>query len=226
MKALSLAAIVLSVFLLACGGNTPTCDECLAEQEQALDPDGCAPYCEIDDGDGDGVDDTVDKCPSDPETLNGYQDGDGCPDVKPEPVPLSTEIAGTWTGTTVLIVNGGGYDKNHSIPIVVSADRLAGSVAGFCPDGSGYVPLTATTTAPDAAWRGLYSCPSGPWGACPTDGAALRANIIVYDITAYAVPSGLRMVSHGAVTIMDGDNTRTGPCDQTGQFVAEFIGAR
>lgn len=30
----------------ACGGTTPTCDECLAEQGGALTEDGCRPYCE------------------------------------------------------------------------------------------------------------------------------------------------------------------------------------
>lgn len=33
------------------------------------------------DYDGDGVDDGVDRCPTRPETVNGFQDGDGCPDV-------------------------------------------------------------------------------------------------------------------------------------------------
>lgn len=33
------------------------------------------------DYDGDGVADSADKCPTRPETMNGFQDGDGCPDV-------------------------------------------------------------------------------------------------------------------------------------------------
>lgn len=33
------------------------------------------------DYDGDGVPDDVDRCPRTPETRNGHQDGDGCPDV-------------------------------------------------------------------------------------------------------------------------------------------------
>ena len=36
------------------------------------------------DTDGDGVLDGVDKCPLEPETYNGFQDEDGCPDKKPE----------------------------------------------------------------------------------------------------------------------------------------------
>lgn len=33
------------------------------------------------DYDGDGVSDSTDKCPTRPETENGFQDEDGCPDV-------------------------------------------------------------------------------------------------------------------------------------------------
>lgn len=33
------------------------------------------------DYDGDGVPDDRDACPTRPETVNGFQDGDGCPDV-------------------------------------------------------------------------------------------------------------------------------------------------
>ena len=42
------------------------------------DPDGCPP-----DSDHDGIPDYRDKCPTQPETLNGYQDDDGCPDSAP-----------------------------------------------------------------------------------------------------------------------------------------------
>ncbi|WP_254761536.1 thrombospondin type 3 repeat-containing protein [Natrinema marinum] len=33
------------------------------------------------DYDGDGIRDAADRCPTRPETTNGFQDGDGCPDV-------------------------------------------------------------------------------------------------------------------------------------------------
>ncbi|MCX5868050.1 MAG: OmpA family protein, partial [Proteobacteria bacterium] len=36
------------------------------------------------DRDNDGIRDDVDKCPDEPETLNGYQDNDGCPDIVPK----------------------------------------------------------------------------------------------------------------------------------------------
>lgn len=34
-----------------------------------------------DDYDGDGIPDSRDQCPTRPETDNGFQDSDGCPDV-------------------------------------------------------------------------------------------------------------------------------------------------
>ena len=33
------------------------------------------------DYDGDGINDSADRCPRRPETTNGFQDTDGCPDV-------------------------------------------------------------------------------------------------------------------------------------------------
>ncbi|WP_256290878.1 hypothetical protein [Halobellus inordinatus] len=33
------------------------------------------------DYDGDRINDSADKCPTRPETTNGFQDADGCPDV-------------------------------------------------------------------------------------------------------------------------------------------------
>lgn len=33
------------------------------------------------DYDGDGITDSADQCPTRPETTNGFQDSDGCPDV-------------------------------------------------------------------------------------------------------------------------------------------------
>ena len=46
--------------------------------------------CPDKDTDGDGIVDRLDKCPNDPETKNGYQDEDGCPDEIPEKVKQFT----------------------------------------------------------------------------------------------------------------------------------------
>jgi outer membrane protein OmpA-like peptidoglycan-associated protein len=44
------------------------------------------------DADGDGIADPDDRCPEAPETRNGYQDEDGCPDLAPLPPTSPNEI--------------------------------------------------------------------------------------------------------------------------------------
>lgn len=62
------------------------CDLC--PNEAGVAPDGCP----IKDTDGDGILDDVDKCPTEPETRNGFQDEDGCPDEVPESVKRFTGV--------------------------------------------------------------------------------------------------------------------------------------
>jgi OOP family OmpA-OmpF porin len=57
-------------------------DEDKCPQEPGVEPDGCPRP----DKDGDKIADDVDKCPEVPETKNGYQDVDGCPDQLPKEV--------------------------------------------------------------------------------------------------------------------------------------------
>lgn len=54
------------------------CDLC--PDEPGVRPDGCP----VRDTDGDGILDDKDKCPKEPETKNGFEDDDGCPDKLPE----------------------------------------------------------------------------------------------------------------------------------------------
>jgi OOP family OmpA-OmpF porin len=60
-------------------------DKC--PEAQGVAPDGCPP-----DSDGDGFVDPKDKCPNDPETKNGFEDDDGCPDQIPEQVKKFTGV--------------------------------------------------------------------------------------------------------------------------------------
>lgn len=57
-------------------------------------PRGCPQVC-IDDSDGDGLTDPVDACPTVPETRNGYEDDDGCPDEVP---PDLSSLSGIMVG--------------------------------------------------------------------------------------------------------------------------------
>ena len=45
------------------------------------------------DSDGDGIPDARDKCPHDPETVNGFEDEDGCPDVVPPAIATALATA-------------------------------------------------------------------------------------------------------------------------------------
>lgn len=56
------------------------CDAC--PEEAGVKPDGCP----IRDTDKDGILDDKDKCINEPETKNGFEDADGCPDKLPDAV--------------------------------------------------------------------------------------------------------------------------------------------
>ena len=61
-------------------GFTDDVDKC--PDEAGVAPDGCP----VRDRDGDGIPDEKDQCPDQPETVNEYQDSDGCPDELPKQV--------------------------------------------------------------------------------------------------------------------------------------------
>jgi outer membrane protein OmpA-like peptidoglycan-associated protein len=60
-------------------GVVGTADMCPSEPGGG-NPDGCPTR----DKDGDGIKDADDKCPEQAETVNGYEDTDGCPDTIPD----------------------------------------------------------------------------------------------------------------------------------------------
>jgi hypothetical protein len=74
---LVIAATVPSVLALADVRERQATDQ----QRQALVDDQVTERQAANDYDGDGISDGTDACPTRPETDNGYQDGDGCPDV-------------------------------------------------------------------------------------------------------------------------------------------------
>jgi outer membrane protein OmpA-like peptidoglycan-associated protein len=67
-------------------GIDASLDKCPTERGVA--PDGCP----IKDSDGDGFLDPADQCPDKPETKNGFQDTDGCPDDLPREVAKFTGV--------------------------------------------------------------------------------------------------------------------------------------
>lgn len=87
-------------------------DKC--DNVPGVEPDGCPP-----DTDGDGVPDNVDKCKDKPETINGYQDKDGCPDEVPAEVKAFT---GSIKGITFR--SGSSRINRSSYPTLNSAVEL------------------------------------------------------------------------------------------------------
>jgi OOP family OmpA-OmpF porin len=80
-----------------------------------VDPDGCP----IGDTDGDGIFDDVDKCVNDPETANGFQDEDGCPDELPEELQRFTgSIKGITFDTNKATI------RRDSVPVLDEAVRI------------------------------------------------------------------------------------------------------
>ena len=77
-------------------------------------PEGCPP-----DADGDGVFDADDQCMEEPETKNGYQDADGCPDEVPAAVKRFTgAIRGIYFAT------GSARIRRSSFRVLNSAVRV------------------------------------------------------------------------------------------------------
>jgi outer membrane protein OmpA-like peptidoglycan-associated protein len=62
-------------------------DKCI--ETKGNPPDGCPPDKDSDD---DGIVDSKDKCPNAPESFNGYEDTDGCPDELPTQVKDFTGV--------------------------------------------------------------------------------------------------------------------------------------
>ena len=88
------------------------CDKCT--DEKGVAPDGCP----IRDKDGDGFMDDVDKCRDTPETKNGFEDGDGCPDEVPMEIQ---KFSGTIAGIS--------FQYNEARILPVSFATLDGAVA-------------------------------------------------------------------------------------------------
>lgn len=99
------------------------------------------------DTDGDGIPDVNDACPTQPETFNGYQDTDGCPDTAP------TAPGGDATAPTVSITSpASGATVSGTVNVTVNAtDNVAVTSVTYSVDG---VSLATSSTAPfSTSWN-------------------------------------------------------------------------
>jgi outer membrane protein OmpA-like peptidoglycan-associated protein len=90
-------------------------DQDACPEEAGVAPDGCP----IRDKDGDGILDDVDACIDEPETVNGFEDTDGCPDTLPDAV---ARFNGNIKGIT--FDTGKATIKRTSIPVLDEAVRV------------------------------------------------------------------------------------------------------
>jgi outer membrane protein OmpA-like peptidoglycan-associated protein len=87
--------IAVFAVLVACGASHPTTSSApVAPTSTPATPKpiDVTPHDEISDADGDGVLDPDDKCPKDAEDHDGFEDGDGCPDVDNDHDGISDKV--------------------------------------------------------------------------------------------------------------------------------------
>jgi len=94
------------------GVNLP-CDAC--PEEAGVKPDGCP----VRDTDKDGIFDDKDKCPNEPETKNGFEDLDGCPDKLPDALK---KFSGVVKG--IYFKKGKAEVQPNSKPVLMSAVKV------------------------------------------------------------------------------------------------------
>jgi len=102
-------------------------------------PRGCPQVC-IDDSDGDGIIDPEDQCPNEPETRNGYQESDGCPDEAP---PELSDLTGIMEGvnfdTNKDTIKTDGREKlDRAADILKKYTDLRVEVSGHTDSKGGY----------------------------------------------------------------------------------------
>ena len=97
-------------------------------------PDGC-----LQDADGDGIPNKTDKCADQPETKNGFEDEDGCPDELPQAVKRFT---GAIQG--IAFDSGKATIKPSSFPTLDAAAKVLAEYQALRVEISGHTDTTGT----------------------------------------------------------------------------------
>jgi outer membrane protein OmpA-like peptidoglycan-associated protein len=97
-------------------------------------PDGC-----LQDTDGDHIPNRDDKCPDQPETRNGYEDEDGCPDELPEQV---RKFTGAIKG--IIFQSGKAVIRPESFPTLDAAAKVLAEFQALRVEISGHTDSTGT----------------------------------------------------------------------------------
>lgn len=106
--------------------------------DKCVDEPGVPEYdgCPIPDTDGDGILDPDDKCVNEPETVNQYEDEDGCPDVVPEKVKQFTGvIEGIFFDTAKASIKKKSTAKlDNAISVLKEFPKLRIEISGHTDD--------------------------------------------------------------------------------------------
>lgn len=102
-------------------------------------PRGCPQVC-IDDSDGDGLSDPTDKCPTEPESRNGFEDADGCPDeVPPELADLSGVMKGINFDTDKATIKPGSKPQlDKAVEVMKKFRKIRVRITGHTDSIGGY----------------------------------------------------------------------------------------
>ncbi len=103
------------------------CDAC--PTQPGVKPDGCP----IKDTDGDGIFDDKDKCPNEPETKNGFEDQDGCPDKVPDAVKKFTGVI-----EGIYFDQGKATIRAQSKPVLTNVEKVLTSYPSVSLEISGH----------------------------------------------------------------------------------------
>jgi hypothetical protein len=197
---------LLAVGVFGCSGGQGSCQDC--NEISSVEQDAtCRDECgepDPPDSDGDGVEDSVDACLEQPETWNGYQDTDGCPDEAPSAL-FPENSSGQWTREMTVAIGGSVFSDEHTMTLRVNADRQSAILSGFCPDGSGGVTLAWKDGA--GVWGGNYICPPAPWEECS------RLDAIFFEFRVTFTSSETMIAGAGVADMDDEDTNVSTRCD-------------
>ncbi len=120
-----------------CPNKDPDGDGILVPDDKCPTEKGVAPDgCPIRDKDGDGIPDDQDKCPDQPETKNGFEDADGCPDELPKAV---AKFAGVIKGIEfdfgkATIRKSSSALLNEAVKVLTQYKELHVAITGYTDD--------------------------------------------------------------------------------------------
>lgn len=169
------ALLVVVAIMTGCGDWSHEGEECQLRTAFTTGSGEVAPHCAAPlDTDGDGIPDATDECPDMPETVNGYHDGDGCPDSGAD------AFGGTWVGMSGYIV-ADNPAVNYQHAMRISHVGGGARVEWVCSNGTDAIQMVYT--GHELRWEGSLECPLATVDGCMT---TVRLN----DARAFLTQSG------------------------------------